>query len=77
MHGKLELGQLSPPASTSNPANSLTHDTSAADRHRAMTDTMAAYRPYPLMLLGLVGAVPFWLGVVGSGMIRLTEPSAL
>ena len=27
MHGKLELGQLSPPAEKSNPANSLTHDT--------------------------------------------------
>jgi hypothetical protein len=26
MHGKLELGQLSPPASRSNPANSLMHD---------------------------------------------------
>ena len=27
MHAKLELGQLSPPASRSNPTNSLTHDT--------------------------------------------------
>jgi hypothetical protein len=27
MHGRLELGQLSPPASRSNPPNSLTHDT--------------------------------------------------
>src|SRR5258708_3952680 len=34
MHGKLELGQLSPPASRSKPANSLTHDTRLRRKRR-------------------------------------------